>query len=48
MVEVELADEHEAFAMPEWIAALVAKEVSHDARYRNAALAMYGMPGREG
>ena len=44
MVEVELSDEHEAFTMPAWIASLVEKEVSHDARYRNAALAMGGMP----
>jgi hypothetical protein len=30
--------------MPEWIARLVEREESEDARYRNAALAMYGVP----
>jgi CYTH domain-containing protein len=30
--------------MPSWIATLVVKEVTEDARYRNAALAMHGMP----
>ena len=44
MVEVELDDAAQRFEMPPWIAGLVAKEVSDDARYRNAALAMYGMP----
>lgn len=44
MAEVELDDAAQKFAMPAWIAALVEKEVSEDARYRNAALAMYGMP----
>lgn len=44
MVEVELDDAAQRFEMPPWIAGLVAKEVSEDARYRNAALAMYGLP----
>ena len=44
MVEVELDDAAQRFEMPPWIADLVVKEVSEDARYRNAALAMYGMP----
>ena len=44
MVEVELDDAAQRFEMPPWIAGLVVKEVSEDARYRNAALAMYGMP----
>ena len=44
MVEVELDDAAQRFEMPPWIAALVIKEVSEDARYRNAALAMHGMP----
>ena len=44
MVEVELESETQEFAMPAWIAGLVEKEVSDDARYRNSALAMYGMP----
>ncbi|MEY3026904.1 MAG: hypothetical protein RLZZ238_1801 [Planctomycetota bacterium] len=44
MVEVELADEAQSFEMPEWIAPLVVREVSEDPRYRNAALALYGLP----
>lgn len=44
MVEVELEDAEQRFDMPRWIAELVVKEVSEDARYRNAALAMYGLP----
>ena len=44
MVEVELDDAAQRFEMPVWIAQLVDKEVSLDARYRNAALAMHGMP----
>jgi len=44
MVEVELESETQQFAMPVWIAGLVEKEVSDDPRYRNSALAMYGMP----
>ena len=43
-VEVELDDAAQRFEMPAWIAGLVEKEVSEDARYRNAALAMYGLP----
>ena len=44
MVEVELDDAAQRFEMPVWIAGLVEREVSEDPRYRNAALAMYGMP----
>jgi CYTH domain-containing protein len=44
MVEVELDDAAQRVEMPEWIARLVEREVSEDARYRNAALAMYGVP----
>ena len=44
MVEVELDDATQSLEMPPWIAGLVVKEVSEDARYRNAALAMYGLP----
>jgi adenylate cyclase len=44
MVEVELDDANERFEMPRWIAELVEREVSEDPRYRNAALAMHGMP----
>jgi len=44
MVEVELDDAGQRFEMPRWLAGLVAKEVSDDPRYRNAALAMHGLP----
>lgn len=44
MVEVELPDEYAACPFPAWLAPVIAREVSEDARYRNAALAMYGMP----
>lgn len=44
MVEVELDDAAQRTEMPHWIAGLVVREVSEDPRYRNAALAMYGMP----
>ena len=44
MVEAELGDAEQRFDMPRWIEELVVKEVSEDARYRNAALAMYGLP----
>jgi hypothetical protein len=30
--------------LPAWIEPLVLREVSEDPRYRNSALAMYGMP----
>ena len=44
MAEVELSDATERFALPAWISPLVMREVSEDARYRNSALAMYGVP----
>ncbi len=44
MVEVELPSEQSACEMPAWIESLVEREVTFDARYRNAALAMSGMP----
>jgi CYTH domain-containing protein len=44
MVEVELPSEHAACDMPSWIESLVEREVTFDARYRNAALAMTGVP----
>ena len=44
MAEVELSDAEERFEMPAWLAPLVVREVSEDARYRNSALAMYGAP----
>jgi len=44
MVEVELPSEQSACEIPAWIESLVEREVTFDARYRNAALAMSGMP----
>lgn len=44
MAEVELADAAQRVEMPAWIAPLVVREVSEDPRYRNSALAMYGVP----
>ncbi len=44
MAEVELPDEHAPCPFPAWLAPMIAREVSEDPRYRNAALAMYGMP----
>ena len=43
-VEVELASETQECAVPPWIAVLIDREVSDDPRYRNSALAMYGVP----
>jgi adenylate cyclase len=40
LAEIELADPDEAFAKPDWLGA----EVTHDLRYRNAALAEHGLP----
>jgi CYTH domain-containing protein len=39
-----LPDEHAACPFPTWLAPVIDREVSLDARYRNAALAMYGLP----
>lgn len=44
MLEVELPDERAASPLPEGLAALVEREVTEDARYRNAALAIHGVP----
>jgi CYTH domain-containing protein len=44
MAEVELADANAACPLPAWLAPLVVREVTEDARYRNAALAMRGLP----
>lgn len=40
MAECELAAEDEAVARPGWLG----REVTHDARYYNAALALHGLP----
>ncbi|MDO8907608.1 MAG: CYTH domain-containing protein [Pseudohongiella sp.] len=40
LAEIELSDEQESFAMPEWLG----EEVSHDARYRNSVLAHSANP----
>ncbi|MBT0570510.1 CYTH domain-containing protein [Curvibacter sp. CHRR-16] len=37
VAEVELADEHQAIALPDWVGA----EVTHDVRYFNSALAQH-------
>lgn len=44
MLEVELPDERSESPLPTAMAALVEREVTEDARYRNAALAMHGIP----
>jgi adenylate cyclase len=44
MAEVELPAADVRLELPAWIAPLVLREVSEDPRYRNSALAMYGMP----
>lgn len=40
LAEIELTDPDETFARPDWLGA----EVTHDLRYRNAALAEHGPP----
>lgn len=40
LAEIELSDPDETFAKPDWLGA----EVTHDLRYRNAALAEHGLP----
>ena len=44
MVEVELSSEHAPCDFPKWLAADIVREVSHDPRYRNHALALHGLP----
>jgi len=44
MVEVELPSEHAPCDFPQWLAADIVREVSHDSRYRNHALAVHGLP----
>lgn len=44
MAEVELDDANAEVALPAWLAAVVEREVSCDPRYRNSALATYGLP----
>jgi adenylate cyclase len=40
LAEIELSDPDETFAKPDWLGA----EVTDDLRYRNAALAEFGLP----
>ena len=40
LAEIELSDPDETFAKPDWLGA----DVTHNARYRNAALAEHGLP----
>lgn len=42
VAEVELASADQVFDLPDWIG----DEVTHDPRYRNAAIARDGPPGR--
>jgi predicted CoA-binding protein/CYTH domain-containing protein len=44
MLEVELPEASHAAPLPSWAAPLVVREVTEDARYRNAALAIEGLP----
>lgn len=44
MLEVELPNERVVPEMPTWTHGLVARDVTFDARYRNAALAIVGLP----
>lgn len=44
MLEVELPDERHAVELPAWARDLVVREVTDDPRYRNAALAISGLP----
>jgi CYTH domain-containing protein len=44
MLEVELSDASQEVALPAWLAPHVEREISNDARYRNAALATHGVP----
>jgi CYTH domain-containing protein len=44
MLEVELPTADASFAMPSWLADCVREEVSLDPRWRNAALAIHGVP----
>jgi adenylate cyclase len=44
MLEVELPDVSSRAALPLWASSLVVREVTEDPRYRNAALAMHGLP----
>ncbi len=42
--EVELTSETQRAPFPSWLAPLIVKEVTFDARYRNSSLAFDGMP----
>ncbi len=44
MLEVELPAEDTVISMPKWLQERVIREVSSDPRYRNAALAIEGIP----
>ncbi|MFO0827528.1 MAG: hypothetical protein U0572_05200 [Phycisphaerales bacterium] len=44
MLEVELPSETTSAPLPPWLAPLVEREVTEDPRYRNAALAIEGLP----
>ncbi len=44
LAEVELASEQESVEIPEWLARFIKREVTDDARWRNASLALHGVP----
>ena len=44
MAEVELTSETQRAPFPSWLAPLIVKEVTLDARYRNSSLVFKGMP----
>jgi CYTH domain-containing protein len=48
MVEVELPSADAAADPPAWLAPCLGREVTFDPRYRNAALAIHGVPADEG
>lgn len=43
-LELELADASQKVTLPAWLASCVEREISDDPRYRNAALAIHGVP----
>lgn len=47
LLEIELPTERTPVVLPAWVNDLVVREVTHDPRYRNAALALYGIPASE-
>ncbi|MSR40880.1 MAG: hypothetical protein EXS10_03140 [Phycisphaerales bacterium] len=44
LAEIELHSASESIDIPSWIAPLIVREVTTDARWRNSALVLYGVP----